>query len=72
MRTDQANGGTRISVNGIDVPLDNLAGELDRLAGRGAEDAVLVPARGTSFQQVVRILDEARLSEIKRVSLKLD
>ena len=59
-------------VNGVSVPLDELGRELDRLAEAGAEAAVLVPHKATDFQQVVRILDAAKATKIKRVSLKLD
>ena len=59
-------------VNGISIPADDLAAELNRLAEAGAEAAVLVPDKTSDFQQVVRILDEAKTSRIKRVSLKLD
>jgi len=72
VRTDQSSGKTRLNVNGNDVALTDLAAELDRFAGLGAESAVLVPAGGTSFQEVVRILDEARSSRIRKVSLKLN
>ncbi len=63
--------GPVLSVNGVDMALDRLAGELDRLAALGAEGAVLVPGKGTDFQQVVSTLDEARSSDIGRVSLQL-
>jgi biopolymer transport protein ExbD len=65
-------GTMRLSVNGQDLDLLALADELDRLAARGAEDAILVPVGGTEFQQVVRILDMARSSKIKKVSLQLN
>ncbi|PVB63599.1 biopolymer transporter ExbD [Labrenzia sp. 011] len=71
-RTQHTTGTLRLNVNGLDVELEELAAELDRLAGLGAESAVLMPAGGTGFQEVVRILDEAKSSRIKRVSLKLD
>lgn len=60
-----------INVNGVDLAFERLSQELDRLAGLGAETAVLVPSGQTDFQLVVRILDEARASRIKRVSLQL-
>jgi biopolymer transport protein ExbD len=62
----------RLSVNGQDLDLIALTDELDRLAEIGAEDAILVPASGIEFQQVVRILDMARSSKIKKVSLQLN
>ncbi|WP_279625826.1 biopolymer transporter ExbD [Labrenzia sp. OB1] len=71
-RPQSETGPMRLNVNGRDLRLDQLADELDRLAGLGAEAAVLVPTGGTGFQAVVRILDEARSSRIKKVSLKLD
>ncbi len=71
-RPQSETGTIRLNVNGLELELDQLAEELDRLASLGAEGAILVPAGGTGFQTVVRILDEARSSRIKRVSLKLD
>ncbi|POF29274.1 ExbD/TolR family protein [Roseibium marinum] len=71
-RPHQESGVLRLTVNGLELELDELADELDRLAGLGAVGAILIPAGGTGFQEVVRILDEARSSRIKRVSLKLD
>ena len=59
-------------VNGVSVSFDELGKVLDRLAEVGAEAAVLVPHEATDFQQVVRILDTAKATKIKRVSLKLD
>lgn len=64
--------GTRLTVNGVDVALDRLSSELNRLARLGAERAILIPAKGTEFQQVVNILDEARSSQIRSVSLQLN
>ncbi|MEM9634350.1 MAG: biopolymer transporter ExbD [Pseudomonadota bacterium] len=61
-----------LTVNGIDVSLEQLSAELDRLASLGAESAILVPTEGTEFQQVINILDEARSSRLKKVSLKLE
>jgi biopolymer transport protein ExbD len=61
-----------LTVNGVDVSLEQLSGELDRLASLGAENAILVPAEGTEFQQVIDILDEARSSRLRKVSLKLE
>ncbi len=72
VRSDAETGSVRITVNGIGLTIDVLATQLDKLAERGAREAVLAPARGTKFQQVVHVLDEARLSRIKRISLKLD
>ncbi|WP_434052091.1 MAG: biopolymer transporter ExbD [Roseibium sp.] len=67
-------GGTQpqLVVNGINVPLNTLAAELNRLAEAGAQTAVLIPDAAIDFQQVVRVLDEAKTSRLKRVSLKLD
>ncbi|MCV0429430.1 MAG: biopolymer transporter ExbD [Roseibium sp.] len=62
----------RVTVNGVEKPLEQLAAELNRLTVLGAQTAVLVPAKGTEFQQVVTILDEARSSRIRSVSLKID
>ncbi|WP_420332178.1 ExbD/TolR family protein [Roseibium sp.] len=62
----------QLVVNGIIVPLNMLVQELDRLAAAGAQAAVLIPDAATDFQQVVRVLDEAKSSRLKRVSLKLD
>ncbi|WP_299470961.1 biopolymer transporter ExbD [uncultured Roseibium sp.] len=59
-------------VNGLRVPVESLAQELDRLAGVGATSAVLIPDANSDFQQVVRVLDEAKTSRIGRVSLKLN
>ncbi|MET1415368.1 biopolymer transporter ExbD [Roseibium sp. HPY-6] len=59
-------------VNGLRIPVKSLAQELDRLAGAGATSAVLIPDANSDFQQVVRVLDEAKTSQIGRVSLKLD
>lgn len=61
-----------LTVNGVDVSLEQLSSELDRLASLGAENAILVPADGTEFQQVIDILDEARSSRLKKVSLTLE
>lgn len=61
-----------VTVNGVDVALDQLRSELDRLADAGADDAVLVPREGTAFQQVVRVLDAARASKLERVGLRLN
>jgi len=66
-----ATGAQELIVNGLTIELDGLAGELNRLADAGAQTAVLVPDDATDFQQVVRILDEAKTSRIKSVSLKL-
>jgi len=64
-------GQVRLTVNGVDLSLEQLSEELDRLAGLGASNALLIPDRDTEFQQVVRILDEARSSKLRRVSLHL-
>ncbi len=72
VRANPGSGTVRLTVNGVDLDLGHLMDELDRLAGLGAKDAVLVPTKGTSFQQVVQILDAARSSRIRSVSLKLD
>ncbi|TYC65912.1 biopolymer transporter ExbD [Stappia sp. BW2] len=61
-----------LTVNGRDLALSALAEELDRLADAGARDAVLLPDRGMDFQQVVRILDEARSSKLTSVRLHLN
>lgn len=61
-----------LTVNGLNLSLQELTIELDRLASLGAESAILVPADGTEFQQVINILDEARSSRLKKVSLKLE
>ncbi|MEM8702585.1 MAG: biopolymer transporter ExbD [Pseudomonadota bacterium] len=62
----------QLVVNGINVPLNMLAQELDRLAAAGAQAAVLIPDATIDFQEVVRVLDEAKSSRLKRISLKLD
>jgi len=72
IRTRPGPNGTVLNVNGVELPFGRLSRELNRLAGLGAETAILVPAGGTDFQHVVRVLDEARSSRIKRVSLQLD
>ncbi|ASP32618.1 hypothetical protein CHH27_04635 [Labrenzia sp. VG12] len=64
-------GDVQLTVNGKTLMFEELATELDRLAGKGATSALLVPENETDFQQVVRILDEARSSRLKRVSLHL-
>lgn len=64
--------GTTIVVNGSTLELEELSGELNRLAGLGADSAILLPAKGTEFQSVIEILDEARTSNLKRISLKLN
>lgn len=60
-----------LTVNGVDIAFADLAGELDRLSDLGAASALLLPQKGTAFQDVVRVLDEARTSRLKRVSLHL-
>lgn len=60
-----------LSVNGVGLEIGSLADELDRLALKGAVTAIVVPAVGTNFQQVVRVLDVARTSRIGKVSLQL-
>ena len=60
-----------LNVNGADIAFEDLSRELDRLAGLGAETAVFVPARGAEFQDVVTILDEARTSRLRKISLHL-
>lgn len=60
-----------LSVNGVDLELGTLRKELDRLAALGAEHAILVPGRGIDFQRIVSVLDEARASRLKSVSLQL-
>lgn len=72
MRERDGTEETVLNVNGRDVSFEQFSGELDRLAGLGAETAIFVPSRDTDFQQVVRILDEARASRLKKVSLQLD
>ena len=72
VRTVPGEQTARVSVNGVETPLIRLADELDRLSGLGAETAVLVPAKGIEFQQVVTILDEARSSRVRSVSLQID
>jgi biopolymer transport protein ExbD len=64
--------GTALTVNGRDLTLADLAEELNRLADAGARDAILLPAKGTDFQQVVRILDEAHSSRLTSVRLHLN
>lgn len=71
VRGGQDRAQMRLTVNGVELSLENLSEELDRLAGLGAANALLIPDRETDFQQVVRILDEARSSKLKRVSLHL-
>jgi|GEM_PF-57205 len=60
-----------LSVNGIDLELETLTEELNRLAALGAEHAILVPGKGIAFQRIVHVLDEARASRLKSVSLQL-
>jgi biopolymer transport protein ExbD len=60
-----------LTVNGVDLSFEKLSDELDRLAALGASNAMLVPEKGTDFQQVVRILDEARSSRLARVGLHM-
>jgi len=72
VRSGSPDGRAELTVNGVELAFEDLAGELDRLAARGAEDALVVPDRGTDFQRVVTILDEARASRLKKVSLHLD
>ncbi|MCK7612010.1 ExbD/TolR family protein [Roseibium sediminicola] len=71
VRSGDGTGQAQLTVNGVDLGLERLSEELDRLAGLGAANALLIPDRETDFQQVVRILDEARSSKLKRVSLHL-
>lgn len=66
-----ADGSGELTVNGTTLAFEELAAELNRLAGRGATNALLIPDKATDFQQVVRILDEAKSSRLKRVSLHL-
>ncbi|WP_422376194.1 ExbD/TolR family protein [Roseibium sp.] len=66
-----SSGDIQLTVNGKELMFEELAAELDRLAGKGATSALLVPESETDFQQVVRILDEARSSRLQRVSLHL-
>ena len=61
-----------LSVNGVHLKLEALTAELDRLAALGAEHAILVPGKGTDFQRIVHVLDEARASRLKSVSLQLE
>ena len=68
----QGEGRSAVTVNGRDLALADLAAELNRLAKAGAKDAVLLPAKGTDFQQIVRILDEARTSNLTSVRLHLE
>jgi biopolymer transport protein ExbD len=63
---------TGLAVNGVELAFGELAAELNRLVDRGAESALLVPGKGVDFQRVVHVLDEARASRLKRVSLHLD
>jgi biopolymer transport protein ExbD len=72
VRPGLQDGRAELTVNGVEMDFEDLAAELDRLAALGAEDALLVPDRGTDFQRVVTILDEARGSRLNRVSLHLD
>jgi len=71
IRPASSGGGAELTVNGTALAFEELAVELDRLAALGATSALLVPDQTTDFQQVVRILDEARLSKLSRVSLHL-
>jgi len=71
VRAVQESGRAELTVNGVDLAFENLSDELDRLAALGAANALLIPDSGADFQQVVRILDEARSSRLKRVSLHL-
>ncbi|MHA7772616.1 ExbD/TolR family protein [Roseibium sp. M-1] len=61
-----------LTVNGVDLELEALTAELNRLAALGAEQALLVPGKETDFQRIVRVLDEARASRLKSVSLQLE
>lgn len=72
LRAGPGSAQPQLVVNGINVPLNTLAEELNRLAEAGAQAAVLIPDATIDFQQVVRVLDEAKTSRLKRVSLKLD
>jgi len=72
LRAGQGSAQPQLVVNGVNVPLNMLAEELDRLAAAGAQAAVLIPDATIDFQQVVRVLDEAKASRLKRVGLKLE
>ena len=62
LRAGQGSAQPQLVVNGVNVPLNMLAEELDRLAAAGAQAAVLIPDATIDFQQVVRVLDEAKAS----------
>jgi biopolymer transport protein ExbD len=70
VRSETENPG--LTVNGVDLELEALTEELDRLSALGAEHAVLVPGKGIDFQRIVNVLDEARASRLKSVSLHLE
>lgn len=72
LRAGPGSAQPQLVVNGVNVPLNSLAEELDRLAAAGAQSAVLIPDATIDFQQVVRVLDEAKSSRLKRVGLKLE
>ncbi|GAA0781622.1 ExbD/TolR family protein [Roseibium denhamense] len=71
LRPDGTASGIRIQVNGLRFEESKLGTELERLVSGGASAAIVLPSEDLSFENAVRILDAARLSGLKSVSLQI-
>jgi len=56
-----------LRVNGIEVGLDGLRTQIAGLVAKGVTRAVLQPAKGSKVQDLVRVLELTRKTELKSV-----
>jgi biopolymer transport protein ExbD len=61
--------GPRIKVNGSDVGLDGLVSRLNEAQARGASSGVIVVSLSATAQDLVAVLEQARRSKLRSVSV---
>jgi biopolymer transport protein ExbD len=57
----------RIRINGLQVDLDSVSEVLDGFAGKGFLTAVLRPGASASVQDLVTLLEKARMSKLQNI-----
>jgi biopolymer transport protein ExbD len=63
----QIRGTTDIRINGKTVGLRGVLPQIDELIGKGVTRAVIQPAKSATVQDLVKVLEVAKASELKSV-----